>query len=140
LIWISTAHRGESYVAAILPGALLWGVGIGIAVTPLTAAVLAAVSDADLGEASGINDASARVGGLLVIALVPALIGATGGATLAGALRGGFQAAMLVMAGLCGLAALISAVFVSDQRPAARGAVQPSPDHGSALPVTKAAA
>jgi EmrB/QacA subfamily drug resistance transporter len=140
LIWISTAHRGESYVAAILPGALLWGVGIGIAVTPLTAAVLAAVSDADLGEASGINDASARVGGLLVIALVPALIGATGGATLAGALRGGFQTAMLVMAGLCGLAALISAVFVSDQRPAARGAVQPSPDHGSALPVTKAAA
>jgi hypothetical protein len=82
-----------------LPGALLWGIGIGIAVTPLTAAVLAAVLDADLGEAWAINDASARVGGLLVVALVPALIGATGGKTLARALGGGFQPAMLVMAG-----------------------------------------
>jgi EmrB/QacA subfamily drug resistance transporter len=113
-VWISDAHRGESYAAAILPGALLWGIGIGIAVTPLTAAVLAAVSDVDLGEASAVNDASARVGGLLVIALVPALIGATGGRTLAGALNGNFQLAMLVLAGLCALAAVISLVFVSD--------------------------
>ncbi len=135
--WVSAAHRGESYSAAILPGALLWGIGIGIAVTPLTAAVLAAVPDTDLGEASGINDASARVGGLMVIALVPALIGATGGETLAHALGGGFQPAMLVMAGLCGLAAVISAVFVSDERRPAPATAARAPDHGSTLPVTK---
>ncbi len=140
LIWISTAHRGESYVTAILPGALLWGLGIGIAVTPLTAAVLAAVTDADLGEASGINDASARVGGLLVIALVPALIGATGGEMLANGLRGGFQTAMLVMAGLCALAALISAVFVTNEWGSARVAAARAPDHGHASTITKAAA
>ncbi len=138
LIWISNAHHGQSYAAAILPGAVLWGTGIGIAVTPLTAAVLAAVPDADLGEASGINDASARVGGLLMIALVPALIGATGGETLAGALRGGFQTAMLVMAGLCGLAALISAVFVTDERRSAAGVAARAPDHGRASSVNEA--
>jgi EmrB/QacA subfamily drug resistance transporter len=87
-IWLSDAHAGQPYAAAILPGAVLWGIGIGIAVTPLTAAVLAAVSDTDLGEASAVNDASARVGGLLVIALIPALIGATGGQSLAHALTG----------------------------------------------------
>jgi MFS family permease len=138
--WVSAAHRGESYAAAILPGALLWGIGIGIAVTPLTAAVLAAVPDTDLGEASGINDASARVGGLMVIALVPALIGATGGDTLAHALGGGFQPAMLIMAGLCGVAAVISAVFVSDERRRAPSSAARAPDHGSTLPVTKAPA
>jgi EmrB/QacA subfamily drug resistance transporter len=134
-IWLSRAHAGQPYAEAILPGALVWGVGIGIAVTPLTAAVLAAVSDADLGEASAVNDASARVGGLVVIALVPALIGVTGGQTLAGALRGGYQPAMFVMAGLCGVAALISAVFVSDERRTAPRMAPRAPDHGCALPI-----
>ncbi len=46
----------------VLPGALLWGLGLGLSVTPLTAAVLAAVGDADLGEAAAINDAASRVG------------------------------------------------------------------------------
>ena len=139
-VWLSGAHAGQPYAIAILPGALLWGIGIGIAVTPLTAAVLAAVADADLSEASAVNDASARVGGLLVIALVPVLIGVTGGQTLAGALTNGFQPAMLVMAGLCGVAALISGLFVSDERrPAPRMAPRP-PDHGCALPVTEPSA
>jgi len=133
-------RAGESYAAAILPGALLWGVGIGVAVTPLTAAVLAAVPDADLGEASAVNEASARVGASLAIALVPALIGVTAGRTLARALTNGFQPAMLVMAGLCGLAAVISALFVSNERrPAPRMAPRP-PDHGCALPVSEPSA
>jgi EmrB/QacA subfamily drug resistance transporter len=140
LVWLSEARAGESYAAAILPGALLWGVGIGVAVTPLTAAVLAAVPDADLGEASAVNEASARVGALLAIALVPALIGATAGRTLARALTNGFQPAMLVMAGLCGLAAVISVLFVSNERrPAPRMAPRP-PDHGCALPISEPSA
>ncbi len=140
LVWVSAAHAGQPYAVAILPGALLWGIGIGIAVTPLTAAVLAAVPDADLGEASAINDASARVGGLLMVALVPALIGATGGKTLARALGAGFQPAMLVMVGLCVLAAVISAVFVSDEPRSAPRMAPRAPDHGCALPDVNASA
>ena len=37
------AHRRRGYATEILPGVLLWGLGIGVCVTPLTAAVLAAV-------------------------------------------------------------------------------------------------
>jgi hypothetical protein len=66
---------------------VLWGIGIGIAVTRLTAAVLAAVSDADLGEASAINDAAARVGSVIVIALIPLLIGAGMASSLADTIR-----------------------------------------------------
>ena len=78
--------RRRATSTGVLPGALLWGLGLGLSVTPLTAAVLAAVGDADLGEASAINDAASRVGGVIAIALVPALIGATVGTSLADAL------------------------------------------------------
>ena len=74
--WLSTAQPGSPYAQAILPGAILWGLGIGLAVAPLTAGVLAAVDDSDLGEASAINDAASRVGGVVLVALVPALLGA----------------------------------------------------------------
>jgi EmrB/QacA subfamily drug resistance transporter len=110
--WLSAASPGQSYVQAILPGALLWGLGIGVAVAPLTAGVLAAVEDADLGEASAINDAASRVGGVVVVALVPALLGAGGARSLVQPLASNYQPAMLVMAGLSAAAALITAVFV----------------------------
>ena len=128
--WLSAAHPGEGYASAILPGALLWGLGVGVAVTPLTASVLAAVGDADLGEASGINDAASRIGGVVVIALVPALIGAVGGTSLTHALLHGYQPAMIVMAGLCLAAALVTALFVSDAHstgPQAGGRIGPRP-------------
>jgi EmrB/QacA subfamily drug resistance transporter len=133
--WLAAAHPGQSYAAGLLPGILLWGLGIGLSVTPLTAAVLAAVGDADLGEASGINDASSRVGGVVVIALVPVLIGATGGRGYAHALATGYLPAMIVMGGLCVAAALVTALFVSDARAGARRCVPRSPDAGCAAPV-----
>jgi EmrB/QacA subfamily drug resistance transporter len=114
--YLSVAHPGGSYLVAILPGVLLWGVGTGLQVTPLTASVLAAVRDSDLGEASAINDSAARVGAAVVVALVPLLIGATGTLGLGPALQHGFQPAMLVMAGLCVAAAIVSGIFVANQR------------------------
>jgi EmrB/QacA subfamily drug resistance transporter len=111
LVWLSQAGADSSYVAAILPAALLWGLGTGLAVAPLTAAVLAAVADDDLGEASAVNDAASRLGGVIVIALIPALIGA-GGHGLANALVHGYEPAMLVLAALCGVAAVATAVWV----------------------------
>src|SRR3954464_11720541 len=50
-IWLAQLHPGSSYVGAVLPAALVRGLGLGLAVTPLTAAVLAAAGDADVGEA-----------------------------------------------------------------------------------------
>ena len=135
--WLSAAHPGQGYAAAVLPGALLWGLGTGICVTPLTAAVLAAVNDADLGEASAINDATSRVGGVVVIALVPALIGATGGRSISQALAHGYQPAMLVMAGLCVAAALVTGLFVSDSRPAAPASLSSPRIHSCPLPTRR---
>jgi EmrB/QacA subfamily drug resistance transporter len=132
-VWLAQLHPGSPYVTTILPAALVRGVGLGLAVTPLTAAVLAAVGDADLGEASAINDAASRVGGVLAVALVPLLIGVTAGATLADSLADGYEPAMIVIGGLCAAGALISLLFVSDS-PAEAPRIA-APDRGCALPV-----
>ena len=132
--WLSTVGPGDSYAQAILPGALLEGLGLGLTVAPLTASVLAAVSDDDLGEASAINDAASRVGGLLLVGLVPALIG-VGGDGLGRALAHGYGPAMLVMAGLSVAAALVTGLFVSDRPTGAPRMVPPPRIHGCALPV-----
>jgi EmrB/QacA subfamily drug resistance transporter len=132
--WLSTVGAGDGYVASILPGALLWGLGLGLTVAPLTAGVLAAVSDEDLGEASAVNDAASRVGALLLVALVPVLVG-VGSGELGPALADGYQPAMLVMCALTLAAVVVTALFVSD-RPAGELPPIPVPPrfHSCALP------
>jgi EmrB/QacA subfamily drug resistance transporter len=133
--WLSAARPGEPYAQAILPGALLWGLGIGLTVAPLTAGVLAAVDDTDLGEASAINDAASRVGGVILVALVPVLLGAGGSRSLAQPLADNYGTAMIVMAGLSVVAAVVTVLFVSR----GPGAMPPLPVatpriHGCAVP------
>jgi EmrB/QacA subfamily drug resistance transporter len=137
-VWVSGADAGSSYATAILPAALLWGLGTGVAVAPLTAAVLAAVSDADLGEASAVSDAASRLGGVIAIALVPALIG-VGSSGLAQALDSGYQPAMLIFAALCAVSALVTAVWVANDAVEMVPGPSPRPlHHACALPMADA--
>ena len=124
-LWLAQVHAGSHYVEAILPAALLQGVGLGLTVAPLTAGVLAAVRDSDLGEASAINDAAARVGAVVMVALVPVLIGLGAGSTLADGLTHGYRQAMIVISGLSVAAAIVTWLFVSDA-PAAAPRLAPS--------------
>lgn len=133
-VWLAYARPAGTYAETILPGVLLWGLGLGLSVTPLTAAVLAAVSDADLGEASAISDVAARLGGAIMTALVPVLIGVQTGRGLTEALAHGYRPAMIVLAALCGVAAVISAIYVQDGRHAGSAFAAPAPYHGCALP------
>ncbi len=70
------------YLTAILPGVLLFGLGLSATVAPLTATVLDAVTANRVGIASGVNNAVARVAGLLAIAVIGAVVAAQFGATL----------------------------------------------------------
>jgi EmrB/QacA subfamily drug resistance transporter len=71
-----------SYVSDVLAPVLVFGLGLSITVAPLTAAVLAGVEDEYAGIASGVNNAVARVAGLLAIAAVGALVSARFATTL----------------------------------------------------------
>ena len=68
-------ERGD-YLTGVLPASLVFGLGLAITVAPLTATVLEAADRRHAGIASGVNNAIARVGGLLAIAAVGAVISA----------------------------------------------------------------
>jgi predicted MFS family arabinose efflux permease len=94
---------GFSYWTELLPPLLIFSVGLSMIVAPLTATVLADVGEHDAGIASGVNNAVARVAGLLGIAVVGALVaGNSNELDLAG-----YHRAMLVTAVLIGVGGLI---------------------------------
>jgi EmrB/QacA subfamily drug resistance transporter len=66
---------GGSYAGAVLPAILVFAAGLALTVAPLTATVLAAADAQHSGVASGVNNAVARVGGLLAVAAVPLVAG-----------------------------------------------------------------
>ncbi|WP_127784760.1 DHA2 family efflux MFS transporter permease subunit [Rhodococcus sp. X156] len=115
---------GSSYLRDVLPAVTVFGLGLACLVAPLTAAVLAAAPAHLAGTASGVNNAVARTAGLLAVAALPALVGLGGADYLQPAVFDpGFDAAMLICAGLLGAGAVVALVLVHG-RPEVR---QPSP-------------
>jgi EmrB/QacA subfamily drug resistance transporter len=114
LLLLAGIRPHDGYLAAVLPGVLVFGAGLTLTVAPLTAAVMAAVDAHHLGVGSAINNATARIGGLLAVAVVPALAGLTNAsAHLAGvSLNEGFTAAMRISAGLLVAGGLIAAATI----------------------------
>jgi EmrB/QacA subfamily drug resistance transporter len=90
---------GASFATDVLPGVVVFALGLALTVAPLTAAVLDAAGDRHAGAASAVNNAVARVAGLLAVALVPAVSGLSR-ARDAAAFERGFRQAVLVEAGL----------------------------------------
>jgi predicted MFS family arabinose efflux permease len=66
-----------SFVAEVLPGIVVFSLGLTITVAPLTAAILADADEHNAGIASGVNNAVARVAGLLATAAIGAVVGGT---------------------------------------------------------------
>jgi EmrB/QacA subfamily drug resistance transporter len=97
-----------SYWVSVFPGLVGVALGAGIAVAPLTDAVLGAVADEYEGAAAGVNNAVARVAGLLAVAVVGFAIGGSDPQAIAA----GYRTAMIVSAVASAIAALIAAVTV----------------------------
>jgi EmrB/QacA subfamily drug resistance transporter len=109
LLWLSQVEPGDSYVGAILPPIVVFGAGLTLVVAPVTATVLAAVDTRHSGIASGVNNAVARVGSLLAVAVLPIVAGLTGDKFYdPAAMTDGFQMAMMACAGLSGLGGILA--------------------------------
>ncbi|CAA9472377.1 MAG: hypothetical protein AVDCRST_MAG67-287 [uncultured Solirubrobacteraceae bacterium] len=83
------------YVTEVLPALLIFSLGLTATVAPLTATVLSDAEENQAGIASGVNNAIARVGGLLGVAALGAVIAAQ----FSGALRAEIDPATLSPAG-----------------------------------------
>jgi EmrB/QacA subfamily drug resistance transporter len=70
------------YFADVFPAMVLFGLGLSITVAPLTTTVLNSVEERHAGVASGVNNAVARVAGLIAIAALGAVISAQFASTL----------------------------------------------------------
>lgn len=90
-----------NYWTQMLPGAIVFGLGLTLTVAPLTSAILGAVETSRSGIASAVNNAVARVAGLVAVALVGTIVG--GRLDLAGLHRG-----LVVCAILCALGGVAS--------------------------------
>ena len=85
MVWLAAARTG-SFWTGVLPAMLVLGVGMTVAVPPLTTLVMNSAGKADAGSASGINNTVARVAGLLAIAVLGSFAVARYEARLAAAL------------------------------------------------------
>ncbi|MGO9872299.1 MAG: MFS transporter [Acidimicrobiia bacterium] len=74
LLLFTSIGPGRGYATTVLPAVIVFGLGLACTVAPLTATVLASVDDAELGVASGVNNAAARLAGLLAVAVLPTLV------------------------------------------------------------------
>ena len=64
------------YLTEVLPGILVFSLGLSITVAPLTAAILAGIDQAEAGIGSAVNNAVARVAGLIATVAIGAIVAA----------------------------------------------------------------
>lgn len=97
-----------NYWLELLPGVLLFGLGLAITVAPLTAAILGAVPPEHAGIGSAINNAVARIAGLVAVACAGLLV--------AGALgQAGLQRVLLVCVLLLVIGGIVSAIGIQNK-------------------------
>jgi EmrB/QacA subfamily drug resistance transporter len=101
---------GSSYLSAVFPAVVVFGVGLSLTVAPLTSTVLGSVSERHAGAAAGVNNALSRTAGLLAVAIIPLVAGVHVGG---GGLGPGFSRAMLISAGICGLGGIAALLTVT---------------------------
>jgi len=104
LLLLQRVSLKVDYVSEVLPALLVFALGLSMTVAPLTAAVLAGAGKEQSGIASGVNNAIARIAGLVAVAAIGVVVGSLDLA--------GFRRGIAVMAVLLVLGGLISAAGI----------------------------
>ncbi|MBB1624187.1 MFS transporter [Achromobacter sp. UMC71] len=133
LALFARAPIGGSFVADVMPGMLLLGLGAGIAFNPMLLAAMSDVEPSQSGLASGVVNTAFMMGGALGLAVLASLAAArsaalaAGGAAPAAALNGGYQLTFLAGAAIAAVAGLLSGILVRSRN-------RDLPAHGDAPP------
>ncbi|MDE3069913.1 MAG: MFS transporter [Acidobacteriota bacterium] len=125
LLLLSQLQQHSSY-SAVLPGLLVAGFGMSLALTPMTVAALSTVPDTKASLASGVLNASQQAGGAFGIAVLGAILTSHANTALAhgasqpAAFVDGFTNALLIAAAVALAGAAVSALAVHPERKPAR--------------------
>jgi hypothetical protein len=114
-LWMMMAREPFDFWTQMLPGLVVFGLGLSITVSPLTSAILAAVDPAQSGIGSAINNAVSRISGLIAIAFTGVIISMgerSDGNGVSAVDFAGFRQGALVTAALFAVAGVISAVGI----------------------------
>ncbi|KAA2262483.1 MFS transporter [Solihabitans fulvus] len=139
MLLLRMAAPGASYLTGVLPGVLVFGLGLAAVVAPVTATVLAAAPDRHAGVASGVNNAVARTGSLLAVAILPAVAGLSGAQYKdPSVLTAGWRTALLVCAAAAAIGGLLALgvdnnTLRGEQAPEAEAAPDDRPHPGECM-------
>jgi MFS family permease len=112
MLLLSGVDAGGSYVADVLPGMLVAGVGLGVVLVSVAMSVMSGARDDETGMLSGLNTTGHEIGGSLGIAvLLTIATGAAGGRTPA-AVAGGIGDAFLAAGAIAVAASLVALVLL----------------------------
>ncbi len=127
VLLMRTIGPNASYVTDVLPAVSIFGLGLALLVAPLTATVLAAADIRHAGVASGVNNAIARVAGLIAVAALPAVSGLSGDDySNPASFTLGFRASLLIAAVLLAIGSGVAFTTIRDD-PARRGSAGETP-------------
>jgi EmrB/QacA subfamily drug resistance transporter len=129
LAMLTLATHGSSYLLYVLPAVVVFGLGLAITVAPLTATAMNSAPAEQSGIASAVNNDVARFGGLLAVAVLPALAGITGTVYLhPHALAAGFRTAALISGVTCAVGGVLAAVTITNPPQVPRPPGAPAPE------------
>ena len=115
MLLMARIDPGDGYVTSVLPAVTVFGIGLTLVVAPVTATVLAAADARQAGIASGINNAVARVGSLLAVAILPLIAGLTGDNFYdPSKMTDGFHMGMIACAALAAAGGVLAWFTISD--------------------------
>jgi EmrB/QacA subfamily drug resistance transporter len=120
LLLLSGADAQGSYLADLLPGMLITGVGLGVALVGVAVSVLTGAPDDETGMLAGLNTTGHEIGGSLGIAVLVTIatsaIGGSGGPPSTTGFAAGLGDAYLAAAILAGAASLIALIILPSAR------------------------
>jgi predicted MFS family arabinose efflux permease len=111
-LWLLLIDGTVDFWLNLLPGVLLFGVGLSVTVAPLTSAILGSIHPGQAGIGSAVNNAVSRIAGLITVAMLGLIVG--------GQLdRLGLDRAMITAACLLVTGGVVSAVGIRNHEPVA---------------------
>ncbi|MDO3702700.1 DHA2 family efflux MFS transporter permease subunit [Micromonospora sp. C28SCA-DRY-2] len=122
LVWFSRMPADAGFVTDLLGPSLVVGVGLAATFVALTVSSVEGITDAESGLASGLINTTQQIGGALGLAALTAVAAgrtdsSLNGAVPAIALNEGFQAGLLVAAGIVAAAVALTAIVSRGSRP-----------------------